>query len=98
MKMLFLVVCLSIFAVPAQANDSAVEVSVGGLKLRKERSVLMEKERLFISKGLVRVEYEFRNTTNKPIVSEVAFPIPAIKHSLIEYQGSRDFSDFRAWI
>ena len=30
--------------VSAQANDSAVETSTGGLKLRKEHSVLMDKK------------------------------------------------------
>lgn len=97
MKILLIAACLSFFAVAAQANDTAVEISVGGLKLRNERSVLMEKERLFISKELVKVEYEFRNTSNQPIISEVAFPIPAFKYDY-EDRGGRDFSNFKAWI
>lgn len=56
----------------------------------------MEKERLFISRSLVRVEYKFRNTTNVPVVSEVAFPIPTFKYVFDDM--SRDFADFKAWI
>lgn len=96
MRELFIAVFLTFSVVSAQANDSAVETSAGGLKLRKEHSVLMEKERLFISRSLVRVEYEFRNTTNEPVVSEVAFPIPAFKYVFDD--SPRDFADFKAWI
>jgi len=80
----------------AHANDSAVDIAVGGLKLRKEHSVVIQKERLFISKNLVTVEYEFQNTTNTPVVSEVSFPIPSF-HYIFD-KGPRDFSDFTAWI
>jgi hypothetical protein len=99
MKILPMIVWITcIYSVAALANDSAVETAVGGLKLRKENSVLMEKERLFISETLVRVEYEFRNTTKDPIVSEVAFPIPTFEYSYIDAGGRRDFADFKAWI
>lgn len=81
-----------------QANDSAVETSVGGLKLRKEHSVSMEKENLFIAPNLVVVEYEFRNTTKAPLSSEVAFPIPPFRYVFEDTGGDRDFADFRAWI
>lgn len=96
MKAFLISAFLFFWVVSAQANDSAVETSAGGLKLRKEHSVLMEKERLYISKSLVRVEYEFRNTTNEPVVSEVAFPIPSFKYVFDD--SRRDFSDFKAWI
>lgn len=81
---------------PAQANDSAVETAVGGLRLRKEHSVLMEKERLYISEKLVRVEYEFRNTSNDEVISEVAFPIPPYGYVFNDIE--RNFSDFKAWV
>ena len=98
MKRLLLAASITLMAFSAQANDTAVEISVGGLKLRKEHSVLMEKERLFISKELVRVEYEFRNTTNVPIRSEVAFPLPAILYEFPDYQDGRYFEEFKVWI
>jgi hypothetical protein len=82
----------------ASANDSAVETAVGGLKLRKEQSVLMKKERLYISQKIVRVEYEFLNTSKNTVVSEVAFPIPPVEFAFEDPGGKRDFPDFKAWI
>ena len=49
MKLILTVALLLASAVCASANDSAVETAAGGLKLRKEQSVLMQKERLYIS-------------------------------------------------
>lgn len=98
MKILFAVASFLFLTVCASANDSAVETAVGGLKLRKERSVLMKKERLYISKKVVRVEYEFLNTSNEPVASEVAFPIPPIQFVVDDLGGSRDFTNFKAWI
>jgi hypothetical protein len=98
MKIILIAAYLIFSLVSAHANDSAVATSVGGLKLRKEHSVLMEKERLFISRELVRVGYEFRNTTKEAVVSEVAFPIPTFKYKFDDTGGRRDFSDFKAWI
>ncbi len=96
MKSILTVALMLFSTISAFANDSAVETSAGGLKLRKENSVLMKKERLSISRSLVRVEYEFRNTTNESAVSEVAFPIPPYKYVFDDM--SRDFADFKAWI
>ena len=76
MKSILTAALILVSTISAFANDSAVETSAGGLKLRKEHSVLMKKERLFISGSIVRVEYEFLNTTSQRVVSEVAFPIP----------------------
>lgn len=96
MKWLMIAAIFLLMVFSAQANDSAVETAVGGLKLRKEHSVLMEKERLYISKKLVSVEYEFRNTSNEDVISEVAFPIPPYEYVFNDMV--RDFSDFKAWV
>ena len=98
MKILFAVASFLVLAVCASANDSAVETAVGGLKLRKEHSVLMKKERLYISRKTVRVEYEFLNTSNDPAASDVAFPIPPIKFVVDDTGEKRNFSNFKAWI
>ncbi|RII24980.1 MAG: hypothetical protein CXR30_19390 [Geobacter sp.] len=98
MKILFAVASFLVLTVCASANDSAVETAVGGLKLRKEHSVLMKKERLYISRKTVKVEYEFLNTSNDPVASEVAFPIPPIKYVVDDPGGKRDFTNFKAWI
>lgn len=98
MKILLTAILCFALAVNASANDSAVETAAGGLKLRKEHSVQMKKERLSISHKAVKVEYEFLNTSNEPIASEVAFPIPPIVFEIEDIGGKRDFSNFKAWI
>jgi hypothetical protein len=78
-------------------NDSAVETGAGGIQLRKEARISMEKERLTISLKKVVVEYEFLNTSDGDITTEVAFPIPPYK--LDPFFGGRpDFSSFRVWV
>jgi hypothetical protein len=79
-------------------NDSAAEVAAGGIQLRKEARISMEKERLTISLKKVTVEYEFLNTTDQDITTEVAFPIPPYIWTPIDPAGSRDFSSFHVWI
>jgi hypothetical protein len=79
-----------------KANDSAAEVAAGGIQLRKEARISMEKERLTISLKKVTVECEFLNTSDEDITTEVAFPLPPYKFDL---EGQRpDFSDFRVWV
>lgn len=58
----------------------------------------MEKERLFISPRLVRVDYVFRNTGKEPVTSEVGFPIPPMTWQGDDPGGPRGFADFRAWV
>jgi Domain of unknown function (DUF4424) len=60
----------------AQANDSSAEVAVGGLTLTKSDSISMDSEDPFISRGEVRVKYQFTNTSDAPIETLVAFPLP----------------------
>lgn len=98
MKLIMTIALFLAMTVCASANDSAVETAVGGLKLRKEQSVLMKKERLYISEKIVRVEYEFLNTSKNTVVSEVAFPIPPVGFAFDDPGGSRDFQDFKVWI
>jgi len=98
MKLLLVTILLLSSVVTVWANDSAVETAVGGLKLRKENGVLMKKERLYISRNIVRVEYEFLNTTSDLVVSEIAFPIPPTKYVFDDLGGRRDFADFKVWI
>src|SRR5579862_4305010 len=58
-------------------NDGSSEATpVGGIRLKREARISMEKERLTIGRDRVTVEYEFLNTTNQDITVEVAFPIP----------------------
>ena len=80
------------------ANDSAAEVAAGGIQLRKEARISMEKEQLTISLNKVTVEYEFLNTTDKDIATEVAFPVPPYEFTPESPGGVRDFDDFHVWV
>lgn len=65
-------------ALPAAANDSSAELAAGGLVLTKTAAVEMRSEDLFVSMDEVRVDYVFRNVTDKDVVLRVAFPMPDI--------------------
>jgi Domain of unknown function (DUF4424) len=59
-------------------NDGSGEaVPAGGIQLRREARISMEKERLTIGMERVAVEYEFLNTTGQDVTTEVLFPLPA---------------------
>jgi hypothetical protein len=70
-------VCVT-FAVshPVLANDSAAELSIGGLRFTHSPSVSMIGEELRISLERIRVRYEFVNTSADPVTLTVAFPLP----------------------
>ncbi|MBR0694744.1 DUF4424 domain-containing protein [Bradyrhizobium lablabi] len=69
---------------PAQANDSAAELAIGGLQFVRTNDVAMESEDLHIGLDRVSVRYEFTNTTAKPVTLTVAFPLPDIDLSEAE--------------
>jgi hypothetical protein len=68
----------------ARANDSAAELSIGGLQFVRTNDVAMESEDLRISLDRVAVRYQFANTTGKPVTLTVAFPLPDIDLSEAE--------------
>jgi len=63
---------------PAGANDSAAELSIGGLQFVRTSDIAMESEDLRISLDRVSVRYQFANTSGKPVTLTVAFPLPDI--------------------
>ncbi|MCX7899833.1 MAG: DUF4424 domain-containing protein, partial [Methylocystis sp.] len=73
-----------VLAQPARANDSEAELALGGLALKKSDAITMESEDLFISRDLVRVKYRFTNTSETPVETLVAFPLPDIPAEEIE--------------
>jgi hypothetical protein len=82
-----------------QANDAVVEFAAGGIQLRKEARISMEKERLKISLGNVTVEYEFLNMADQDITIEVAFPIPPYEYDPAALQSRYPyFNEFRVWV
>jgi hypothetical protein len=68
----------------AQTNDSAAELSIGGLQFVRTNDVAMDSEDLRISLDRVTVRYQFANTTAKPVTLTVAFPLPDIDLSEAE--------------
>jgi len=65
---------------PAAANDSAAELAAGGLVLVETDAIAMQREDLALSPSEVRVRYEMRNDTGKPVTLRVAFPLPEVPH------------------
>jgi hypothetical protein len=63
---------------PVRANDSAAELSIGGLQLLRSSTIAIETEDLRISLDRVNVRYQFANTSDKPVTLTVAFPLPDI--------------------
>lgn len=60
------------------ANDSTAVLGAGGLVFTQSPDITMASEDLFISQDKIKVAYQFRNTSNKPITTRVAFPLPAL--------------------
>src|SRR5947208_4905487 len=69
---------------PARANDSAAELSIGGLQFVRTNDVAMESENLRIGLDRISVRYQFANVTAKPVTLTVAFPLPDIDLSEAE--------------
>ena len=92
----------ALIAAPALANDSAAYLRAGGLEFTTTDAVVMEKEDLFLSPTLVRVNYIFRNVTDRPVDMRVAFPLPRLDMQLtlscqdvsIPNPDSENFVDF----
>ncbi len=71
-------VVLVLLAGAARANDSSSELGAGGLVLVKTDAITMQREDLSLSLSEVRVRYEMRNDTGKPVTLRVAFPMPEV--------------------
>ena len=82
----------------ASANDAAASTAAGGIQLRREARISMEKERLTVSEKRVTVEYEFLNETDHDIATDVAFPVPPYDNNFTRAGGWRGIDDFRVWI
>jgi len=81
-------------------NDGSAKANpVGGIQLTREARISMEKERLTIGTGLVSVEYEFLNTTDRDITTEVAFPVPGyVIASLFTPSVPGALSGWHVWV
>jgi hypothetical protein len=86
---------------PARANDSAVELAVGGIVFTQTPDVSMEEEVLTISPENVSIVYRFLNQAQAPVTLTVAFPLPDLDLSepdllyAIPGSDSINFVDFK---
>jgi hypothetical protein len=86
------------FPMSAIGNDgSAISTPAGGIQLRREARISMEKERLTISEARITVEYEFLNETDQDVTTEVAFPMPAYPF-LLTCCGYAEVEGFRVQV
>lgn len=67
----------ALFAAPAFANDSEAEWALGGLVLKTNAAISMDREELFISAEEVRVDYVYTNHSPDDREVLIAFPLPA---------------------
>ena len=83
----------------AQANDSTGYVGAGGVEYLKNKNISMHSEDLYISKEEVRVNYEFKNLSNKDITETVLFPMPAVPSFIdSDYADtSATYNNFKIW-
>jgi hypothetical protein len=86
-------------AISALANDSMATLGAGGLIFTRSEEITMAKEDLYISPEKVEVKYLYRNTTDKPVKTIVAFPMPKIGGpveimSAVPDEQSDNFMDF----
>ncbi len=65
-------------ATPAVANDSTASFATGGLVLTRTDAIAMKSEDLSVSADAIHVAYVFRNTSDKPVTTTVAFPVPDV--------------------
>ena len=84
----------------AQANDSTGYVGTGGVDYIKNKNISMHSEDLYIAKDKIRVDYEFKNLTNKDITETILFPMPAIpSFTDSDYADTNaTYNNFQVWV
>ncbi|WP_172822779.1 DUF4424 family protein [Paramagnetospirillum marisnigri] len=90
---------------PGQANDSTGFQGTTGIELSATRDIEMVSEDLRIGPDEIRVSYVFRNVTDHPVETIVAFPLPDLDLSAgLEAPNwgfpvnKPDFLDFKLWV
>ncbi len=98
MKYVLLLVSLLV-ATSCFANDSIGYLGAGGIEFKKTADISMEREVLTISRNLIRVEYEFLNTSSAPIKEVVIFPMPFYGFDAgCSPQHSGQLEGFKLWV
>ncbi|WP_395665438.1 DUF4424 domain-containing protein [Methylocella sp.] len=69
---------LALGGAAGRANDSSIELAIGGVRFTKSPDVSMEEERLAITPETVSVSYRFVNRSDAPVTLDIGFPLPDI--------------------
>ncbi|RKG48949.1 DUF4424 domain-containing protein [Acinetobacter cumulans] len=75
-----LIALLMFWPVLAMSNDSTGYVATGGVQYLKNKDIQMFSENLFISKKIIKVDYQFKNLSNKDVTETVLFPLPKVEN------------------
>lgn len=108
MRPLHFAVFIALLVAPAslvRANDAVAGLEAGELVMRQSDQIEMAEEELYLSRAQIRVRYLFRNHSDQPVKTLVAFPLPPIHMEQdFEYGFSpansnpRDPVNFRLWV
>lgn len=93
--------CTVLLAITAaHANDSAGYIGTGGVAYLKNKNISMHSEDLYISKDKIRVNYEFKNLSNKDITETILFPMPAVPSFIdSDYADiNATYDNFKVWV
>lgn len=92
-------------ATQALANDSTATIGIGGLQLTYTSAIEIVEEDLYVSPDEVRVRYVFRNITDEPVTTTVAFPLPPLGGADmldgfvdVADPDADNYVDFRVWL
>lgn len=81
-SILFLMICAS----QIHANDTAGYVATSGVQYIKNKDIQMYKEDLYISKNIIKVDYQFKNLSDRDITETILFPLPKVENDMgMEY-------------
>ncbi len=73
-------ILISLLTTSTFANDSTGYVGTGGIEYLKNKNIAMRSEDLFISKKIIKVDYQFKNLTTNDITETVLFPLPKLEN------------------
>jgi hypothetical protein len=82
------------------ANDTSGRAApAGGIIFEKSEDIEMVQEALYLSAGLIEVNYLFRNTSDKDIANDIYFPLPDMncQGDADSIEGPANY-DFKLWI
>lgn len=76
----YLIILFTLWPVVVVANDSTGYVATGGVQYLKNKDIQMFSEDLFISKKMIKVDYQFKNLSHKDVTETILFPLPKVEN------------------